>query len=340
MHKNKHPSGGISFFACIYIQKKNGMKNKQYIIKKLFHTGLKPAERIILNETDSLDALLKELWKEAAEQPADAEQGRRIWAQIMSRIGSGRAMRRKRAMYRYSMAGMIAICLFLSALLFTGKSETAVVYIVHTGRQSVDSVRLSDGTKVILGANSKLTYPDRFSRNERRVELTGQAFFEVKGNKEHPFVVHTRQMTVTVSGTSFEVSDYDTDKQAEVVLMEGKVEVGLADKRYELHPNEKLTCKEGAHPVLRRVNAALHTSWRDGKQIRFADAPLSDILGKLEKWYGQEIKCDKEVAERYRFTFTLHNESLELILNYFSHTAPLDYKLINSDCYMIMERKN
>lgn len=316
------------------------MKNKQYIIKKLFDTGLKPEERVILNETDSMDAMLKEKWEEAAEQMADAAQGKRIWAKIMSRISSPRITQRQQKMYHYSMAGMIALCLFLFTLLFTRENNTAVVYIVNTGRQSIDSVRLSDGTKVILGANSKLTYPKYFSRKERRIKLSGQAFFEVKKDSKHPFVVHTRQMNVTVLGTSFEVSDYDTDKRAEVILMQGKVEVGLAGKTYALHPNERLMYKEGQNPVLLPVNAAIHTSWRDGRRIKFVDEPLSEILNKLEKWYGQEIRCDKEVAERYRFTFTLQNESLELILNYFSHSAPLDYKLINSDCYIIMEKKN
>jgi len=59
------------------------------------------------------------------------------------------------------------------------------------------------------------------------------------------------------------------------------------------------------------------------------------ILNRLEKWYGQRIECDPQLAEYYRFTFTVHSEPLALILNYISHSAPLTYKMVGNNHYLI-----
>ena len=79
----------------------------------------------------------------------------------------------------YGIAVSVAICMLLSALLFVESGRQEVIYVVNTGYQSMDSVKLADGTKVMLGAGSKLTYPQKFSGSNREVKLSGQAFFNV-----------------------------------------------------------------------------------------------------------------------------------------------------------------
>lgn len=71
----------------------------------------------------------------------------------------------------------------------------------------------------------------------------------------------------------------------------------------------------------------------------FKNETLEMILERLEKWYGQKIECVPHIARHYRFTFTMHSESLDLILNYISHSAPLNYRLISNDHYIIEEMK-
>ena len=196
-----------------------------------------------------------------------------------------------------------------------------------------------------MNAGSRLTYPKEFSGEKREVQLSGQAFFEVTPDKTHPFVVKTQKMDVTVLGTSFEVFSYDGDEEGETVLLTGKVKVEVLESNqqkggsYVLKPNEKLTYSKTDGISLTTIDADAYSSWRQGKRMSFKNETLEMILERLEKWYGQKIECVPHIARHYRFTFTMHSESLDLILNYISHSAPLNYRLISNDHYIIEEMK-
>lgn len=148
-------------------------------------------------------------------------------------------------------------------------------------------------------------------------------------------------MDVTVMGTSFEIFSYDNDKEVEAVLLTGKVKVAISDNKklegkiYTLAPNEKLTYSEEKGVNLTNIDADAYSGWRKGKRMSFKNETLQMILNRLEKWYGQRIECDPQLAEYYRFTFTVHSEPLALILNYISHSAPLTYKMVGNNHYLI-----
>lgn len=315
------------------------------LIKKLFDGGLEPGERAALNGCGHIHDILRKQWDSMSEEVADRVREERIWNGIMGKVRKQSTPDGRRiTFYRYGMVAMLAVCMLLSALLLTGKGGEEVVYVVRTGYRSMDSVRLSDGTKVMLGAGSRLSYPRTFSGKRREVLLSGQAFFDVMPDKSHPFVVKTPQMDVTALGTSFEVFGYDGDDEAETVLLSGKVKVEMPGddsqrgRSYMLAPNEKLTYSHAGGVSLATIDADAYSSWRQGGRMSFRNETLEMILGRLEKWYGQKIACDARIAAHYRFTFTMRNESLEMILNYISHSAPLDYRLVSNDCYVIEER--
>ena len=85
---------------------------------------------------------------------------------------------------------------------------------------------------------------------------------------------------------------------------------------YVLKPNEKLTYSKTDGISLTTIDADAYSSWRQGKRMSFKNETLEMILERLEKWYGQKIECVPHIARHYRFTFTMHSESLDLILNY------------------------
>lgn len=184
-------------------------KNRDDIIRKLFERSLEPKERGELNNYEFINDALRKQWEEA---PAivDSVREERILHSVLKNV------KRKTnyftySFYRYGIAVSVAICMLLSALLFVESGRQEVIYVVNTGYQSMDSVKLADGTKVMLGAGSKLTYPQKFSGSNREVKLSGQAFFNVSPDKSHPFIVKTKKMDVTVMGTSFEIFSYDND---------------------------------------------------------------------------------------------------------------------------------
>ena len=299
------------------------MKTKnEDIIRKLFESkcSLSPEERAALNNYEYVNDTFHRQWEEMSEEAVDLVREEKILNGIMKKVRGRRFPFIKKSFYKYGMAAMIAVCMVLSALLLMKNSGEEIIYVVNTGYQSMDSVRLADGTKVMLNAGSRLTYPKEFSGEKREVQLSGQAFFEVTPDKTHPFVVKTQKMDVTVLGTSFEVFSYDGDEEGETVLLTGKVKVEVLESNqqkggsYVLKPNEKLTYSK-------------------------TDETLEMILERLEKWYGQKIECVPHIARHYRFTFTMHSESLDLILNYISHSAPLNYRLISNDHYIIEEMK-
>lgn len=266
-------------------------KNRDDIIRKLFERSLEPKERGELNNYEFINDALRNQWEEA---PAivDSVREERILHSVLKNV------KRKTnyftySFYRYGIAVSVAICMLLSALLFVESGRQEVIYVVNTGYQSMDSVKLADGTKVMLGAGSKLTYPQKFSGSNREVKLSGQAFFNVSPDKSHPFIVKTKKMDVTVMGTSFEIFSYDNDKEVEAVLLTGKVKVAISDNKklegkiYTLAPNEKLTYSEEKGVNLTNIDADAYSGWRKGKRMSFKNETLQMILNRLEKWYGQ-----------------------------------------------------
>ncbi|WP_455664323.1 FecR family protein [Phocaeicola sp.] len=320
---------------------------KEDIIKKLFESecSLKPEERAALNNYEYVNDTFHRQWEEMSEEAVDLVREEKILNGIMEKVRGPRFPLIRKSFHKYGVAAMIAVCMILSTLLFMKNTGEAIIYVVHTGYKSMDSVRLADGTKVMLNAGSRLTYPKEFSGEKREVQLSGQAFFDVTPDKKHPFIVKTQKMDVTVLGTSFEVFSYDGDEEGETVLLTGKVKVEVFEDSqqkggsYILKPNEKLTYSKTDGISLTTIDADAYSSWRQGKRMSFKNETLEMILERLEKWYGQKIECDPRIAKHYRFTFAVHSESLDLILNYISHSAPLNYRLISNDHYIIEEVK-
>ena len=123
--------------------------------------------------------------------------------------------------------------LILSAYLyFKPASQIAETYqelFTPYGTWSV--VNLPDGSKVWLNAGSSLKYPTQFNDKQRVVSMQGEAYFEVESDKEHPFIVKTKQLTVEATGTAFNVNAYAPDHVAAVTLVKGKVAVTLDQKK-------------------------------------------------------------------------------------------------------------
>lgn len=133
--------------------------------------------------------------------------------------------------------------LILSAYLyFKPASQIAETYqelFTPYGTWSV--VNLPDGSKVWLNAGSSLKYPTQFNDKQRVVSMQGEAYFEVESDKEHPFIVKTKQLTVEATGTAFNVNAYAPDHVAAVTLVKGKVAVTLDQKKtISLSPGEKI----------------------------------------------------------------------------------------------------
>lgn len=170
------------------------------------------------------------------------------------------------------------------------------------------TLQLSDGTKVWLNSETTLRYPVQFAGSERRVELTGEAFFEVTRNEKIPFLVESGNQTVKVLGTEFNISSYKDDRFVYTTLVNGSVEVfsrSMPEVRQLLAPNEQSSLSVSGDQISKRtVDPYQYVAWKDGRFV-FNDLKLEDIMNTLSKWYDVDVIFARDDLRNIRFTGNL-----------------------------------
>lgn len=170
---------------------------------------------------------------------------------------------------------------------------------IETPKGGQYQVNLPDGSKVWLNAASSLKYPAFFSGTERKVELTGEAYFEISPNKLMPFKVVSAGQTVEVLGTHFNINAYSNESQIRTTLIEGSVKVSesSAQKVSYLKPGEEALNKKG-EILVHSANVEQVIAWKNGN-FQFNDMYLVDIMRQLERWYDVEIDYSAIPHTRY-----------------------------------------
>jgi len=190
------------------------------------------------------------------------------------------------------------------------------------------SLVLADGTKVWLNSESSLRYPVQFVGNMRKVELTGEAYFEVTHNLNKPFIIQSHDTEIKVLGTSFNVSSYDDDEYIATTLVEGSVEVSCLGNKELLKPGFQARVKRGGNRFkVEKVNADLYTSWKDGV-FRFNNQSLEEICYQLSRWYNVEFFFTDHKYRELRFTGAAKkNKSLDFALGMIEKMADVHFAI-------------
>ena len=184
------------------------------------------------------------------------------------------------------------------------------------------ALQLADGSRVWLNAETRLRYPVAFAGTERRVELTGEAYFEVSKDATRPFIVRANGVDVRVLGTSFNVAAYG----AEVVttLVEGRVAVEAGSERVTLEPDRQAVW-DGERMEVRQVDASNYGLWRKGI-FYFEDRRLEEILDALARWYGVEVFYVNPETKDMRFTVEIKRyENIDAILRRIAQTERVHF---------------
>ncbi|MBJ7883012.1 FecR family protein [Gelidibacter salicanalis] len=202
------------------------------------------------------------------------------------------------------------------------------------------NIELSDGTVVHLNSGSKLRYPLKFLKGQKReVFIQGEAYFEVTEDKEHPFTVKADAVAIEVLGTKFGVSTYKEDASIETVLVEGKISMSnsfIPEDAVVLLPGTKGTWHKTEHQTkVEKVDVQYYTGWMEGELI-FRDATFDNMIKKLERWYDVTIENKNAVLgdKILNARFSKNIESIEDVLNYLNELQPFSYK-INEDHILI-----
>lgn len=160
-------------------------------------------------------------------------------------------------------------------------------------------VILPDQSKVWLNAKSSLTYPTYFTGNERKVQLKGEAYFEITPNAKMPFKVNSREQTVEVLGTHFDIMAYDDDDIIKTTLLEGSVKISNNGHSRILVPGEQAQVSDAGTRVTDDIDLEDVMAWKNG-YFKFNDS-LENVMRKISRWYNIEIKYANNVDPSLRF---------------------------------------
>lgn len=236
--------------------------------------------------------------------------------------------------YFSKIAAAVAILIVFAGLTYLVFPELATLnkpeFVVKSNPSGQKSTHfLPDGSKVYLNAESSITYIADFDGELREIELKGEAYFEVAENPEKPFVVRSLDLSTTALGTAFNVRAFKSDPELEVALTSGKVQVEskkLSNKHF-LQPGEKITYSSGDKVAVRSDFDKVEViGWKNGV-IKFSDAGYEEVKNRLERWYGVNIKSNKQPAQDWTYSGVFENQSLEMILEGMKLTKNFEYKL-------------
>lgn len=245
------------------------------------------------------------------------------WEKVRERMYGEKDKRKVLPLYKKpswikQLSKVAAVFILLGLVLFWvnsnywkigGKDETS-----YTSTAQTTEFTLPDGTNVHLNKDSYLSYNEEFGKEKREVKLVGEAFFEVKQNKEKPFLVRSGTVVTQVIGTSFNIYSYSKDT-IKVTVLTGKVSLqkkANTENKIMMTAGERGTYIKG--DIQKSVNQDLNfISWKTGI-LTFKHTPLVKVIHDLEKHYGQKIQLENNEMESCELTSTFKNRSLDEVL--------------------------
>jgi len=223
--------------------------------------------------------------------------------------------------------------------------------VISTRLGSKSKIQLPDGSTVWLNAGSKLTYDKQFGKTLREVELTGEGYFDVVKDPEHPFVIHTQRIDIRVLGTVFNVKAYPEDKTTETSLIRGSVEVSVKDRPNDkiiLSPHEKLVVENKPDSPIEKIAASkpniqpaisikplqyniedstvAETLWVDNRLV-FREESFSELAKRMERWYNVFIEIRDPELNSVKLSGIFSDETVEQALQALMFTTPFRYEI-------------
>ena len=215
-------------------------------------------------------------------------------------------------------------------------SDEPEMKTISTPRGKDYELVLSDGTVVLLNADSKITFPTRFTGNKRTVKLVGEAYFKVSKNKHRPFIVETGNLYTKVLGTEFNLKAYP-HSDVNVTLIKGSVAVNAEGKEVMLKPGENAEYSENKDIEVTTVDTEGYIQWKDG-YFYFDNVPLIDVVRDLGRWYNVNIEIRNNSLMSYRLHFIASRKAS--IKEFVDNLNEFNYlHVVHKDNKLIIDRK-
>lgn len=194
-------------------------------------------------------------------------------------------------------------------------------------------VRLPDETEVWLNSLSSIRFPTRFSDEFRKVEITGEVYFQVTNQENQPFMVYSGNQYIEVLGTEFNVQAYSDESFIRTTLVEGAVRVVSDNEAVSVKPGYQVVNQKNAGLEVRKVDTDMVTAWKDGL-FQFWDTDLEEVMRQLSRWYGIEVNY-VTAAEGGAFTgFISRNVTISNVLRMMEEAGNVKFGLEGKEVFV------
>ncbi len=293
------------------------------------------------SEDKSQDALIDELNLEQDWNRVSRQINRPDEKQTAARAAKYRRIRKRQTFFSTLIKAaaliLVAVTSGYLTLQYATVSETVadepVLNEIRTSAGERARVELGDGSKVTLNAASKIVMPKSFRSDSREVELYGQAFFDIKTDRNRPFSIRTRSGVVDVVGTAFDLRSYEDEDLIKVVVREGTVEISHEDT-----PDQKLVVNEGYKGTISVSKSHLNLEWASDMESYFAwmegrlvfrEESLKDVFAQIERWYDVQIEVpepDRPILEK-KFSADLKTRSVREVMSVIQMAMGIEFDI-------------
>ncbi len=211
------------------------------------------------------------------------------------------------------------------------ENEDAFYNTITTPRGGQYQITLSDGTKVWLNAASSIRFPIVFMGNERKVTVTGEAYFEVAHNTAKPFKIKAADSEVEVLGTHFNINAYDDEAAIKTTLLEGKVKVlALSNQngvqaKFLTPGQQSIIAKSGSINVLSNADTEEAVAWKNGR-FQFNSADLKSIFRQISRWYNVDVEYKGDMDLRFTGQLT-RSDNVSKVFEKLKLTGEVNFKI-------------
>lgn len=258
---------------------------------------------------------LQAAWQGPAQTDWDLD---RAWAKVAKRLDEAQVAKPTRRpvawTQTWTLVAAALVLVFGATMLWRARPEApAEVVATQPGQQ--DSLDLPDGTRITVAPGSRLTVAAGYGKGERRVELEGEAWFEVTHDKTNPFRVYANGTMTEDLGTEFGIRAFESEAAVRLVVLSGSASLrreGAADlDAATLNANDLATLEATASTptVTHGVNVASMVAWRQGEMI-FENSPLDSVTAELGRWYGITFRLSTPELGARRLSATLRIDDL------------------------------
>lgn len=264
--------------------------------------------------------------------------------------------------WRIYAAAAVLLLLMAGGIYLYLQPDERRVFAARDGERK--SVRLPDGSQVIINSGSTLILSENFDDISREVTLEGEVYFDITSNEKKPFIIYTKASEVKVLGTAFNVRAYPSEETEVASLVRGAIQVRIKmgsgfSERFLLKPMQKMIIHKGEQSLEKEKTATTEkkkqllapridsmiinkiiddvaeTAWTKNKLV-FDNETLEEAALRMQKWYGIEIRFENPALKSIRYTGSYEGETLEKVLEAIQYSIPmLKYKTENNGLYIL-----